>query len=191
MVAVKINFENVYDFDEVSPDLKIGTFQTELEDGTTIPLRVEIDTTPHKLLPDVYNLAFGPLNAEGEIDDKIQLQHDDYSKVFSTILFNALGYLTENPTHYLGIDGSDIRRAIMYYRFVKSNYEYLNEFFIIKGLKYYVRISRLGKHDYDDPFDFEDVFTYPHEILRNERMTVDKLYNYFIFTKKPEEEGQE
>lgn len=186
MGPVKITFDNTYDFEEVSTDLKIGTFKTQLVGGGEIPLRVEIDTKPHNLLPDVYNLAFGPLNNEGEIDDKIQLKHLDYSKVFSTILLNALSYLTENPTHYLGIDGSDIRRAILYYRFIKSNYDYLQEFFIIKGLKYYVRISRLGKSDFDDPFDFEDVFTLPNEIQRDERMTVDKLYNYFIFTKKTE-----
>lgn len=78
----------------------------------------------------------------------------------------------------------------MYYRFIKSNYDYLNEFFTIKGLKYYVRISRLGKYDYDNPFDFEDVVTYPNEIYKEERTTLDKLYNYFIFTKKPVAESE-
>ena len=190
MKAVKIDFDNTYDFDAISSNLKIGTFRTELADGTDVPLRVEIATEPHRLLPYVYNLAFGPLNENGEIDDKIQLKHKDYSKVFSTIIINALSYLTENPTHSLGIDGSDIRRAIMYYRFIKGNYDYLNEFFEIKGLKYYVRISRLGKYDYDNPFDFEDVVTYPNEIFRDERMTADKLYNYFIFNKKVIEENE-
>ncbi len=53
-----------------------------------------------------------------------------------------------------------------------------------------MRISRLGKYDYDNPFDFEDVVTYPNEIYKDERMIADKLYNYFIFTKKAVDESR-
>lgn len=57
MKAVRIDFDNIYDFDEISSDLKVGIFRTELADGREVLLRVEIDSEPHKLLPDVYNLA--------------------------------------------------------------------------------------------------------------------------------------
>jgi hypothetical protein len=48
------------------------------------------------------------MNAEGEIDDKAELHHKDYSKVFSSILLTGFTYLKNNRDHYLGIDGSNI-----------------------------------------------------------------------------------
>lgn len=79
---------------------------------------MEISNEAHELIPNVYNLAFGPTNARGDIDDKAQLTHKDYSKVFSTILFDGLIYLNSNRDHYLGIDGSDNARAYLYYKFL-------------------------------------------------------------------------
>ena len=61
-IAVKIDFDNLYEIDTISEDLKISTFQTELTDGTFVPLKVEISNEAHELLPNVYNLAFGPIN---------------------------------------------------------------------------------------------------------------------------------
>lgn len=180
---VKIDFDDVYEV-EGGVDLSTNSFHTQLEDGSLIKLKIKIDPNPHPLFDNVYNLAFGPENWDGGVDDRIQLKHSDYQKVFSTILWNAYLYLKSNPTHSIGINGSDFRRACLYYRLIRSNYDYLNEFFEVKGLKYYVRISRLGKVDYEDPFDFDDIVAYPQKITRDEHIDLDKLYNYFIFKKK-------
>lgn len=158
-------------------------FQSDLFDGSKIPLKIEISSEPHRLLHNVYNLAFGPPDVRGKIDDKAELQHSNYSKVFSTILFTGLTYLNSNPGHFLGIDGSSNSRAYLYYRFLQKNYDYLNRFFNLFGIKYYVRVTRFGKTQYDDPFDFQDVKAIPESIEK--KMIVDPkfMFNYFIFNK--------
>lgn len=183
-LGVKIDFGATYAIDEISPDLRTSEFSTVLKDGKTEKLVVVIDDESHDLLPDVYNLGFGPINRRGEIDDSVQLDHSDYSKVFSTILLTAFNYLAANPNHYLGVDGSSNSRANLYWRFLQNNYNYLDQFFEMFGLKYYVRISRFGKTQYDNPFDFNDV--YPHLNTIQKTTGWPKLmYNYFIFKLKP------
>jgi hypothetical protein len=179
--SFKIDFEYLYEIEEISPDLKFASFNSILRNGTSIPLITKISNQCHELLPDVYNLAFGPMNKKGKIDDKAELNHADYSKVFSTILFTALTYLKSNPTHYLGIDGSDNARAYFYYRAIKRNFKYLDQHFRMFGVKYFVRISRFGKTQYDNPFDFEDIMPYPFRIQPEDKVGQDQMFNYFIF----------
>lgn len=182
--SLKIDFNNLYEIDNISQDLKVSTFSTKLSNGQALPLIVKISNQAHALLPNVYNLAFGPQNAKGKIDDKAELTHADYSKVFSTILFAALAYLKTNPDHYLGIDGSDNARAYFYYRALQRNFPYLNQHFRMFGVKYFVRITRFGKTQYDNPFDFEDIMPYPFRIEKGALISQDHMYNYFIFNLK-------
>jgi hypothetical protein len=183
-VNVKIDFDSLYDIENISPDLKFSSFRTQLNNGIEMPLVVRISNQSHALLPNVYNLSFGPLNAKGKLDDKAELTHSNYSKVFSTILFSALAYLETNPGHYLGIDGSDNARAYFYYRALQRNFGYLDKHFRMYGVKYYVRISRFGKTQYDNPFDFEDIIPYPFRIGKDDPISQDHMYNYFIFNLK-------
>lgn len=182
-IAVKVDFTNVYEIAPMSNDFKESAFNTELKDGRFTTLKIEISNDPHEMLPNVYNLAFGPVDAKGNINDKAQLSHKSYSKVFSTILLNALYYLKSNPDHYLGIDGSNNSRAFLYYRFMLRNHAYLDSHFNMFGLKYYVRITRFGKNQYDNPFDFEDIQPYPERLSSNPAETTS-MYNYFIFNLK-------
>jgi hypothetical protein len=182
--SLKIDFNNLYEIDNISHDLKVSTFNTKLNNGQALPLVVKISNQSHALLPNVYNLSFGPLNAKGKVDDKAELTHDDYSKVFSTILFSALAYLKSNPGHYLGIDGSNNARAYFYYRALQRNFAYLNQHFRMFGVKYFVRITRFGKTQYDNPFDFEDIMPYPFRIEKGALISQDHMYNYFIFNLK-------
>jgi len=180
---IEINFENTYEDEIISQDLRATSFVTSLEDQTNIPLHIKISSKPHELLPAVYNLAFGP-KRNGQIDDSVELHHADYSKVFSTILFHAFTYLTGNPGHAVGIDGSTNSRAYLYYRTFQRNYDYLNQHFEVFGLKYYVRITRFGKTQYDNPFDFSDVIPKTLEIRRGIRVNPESMFNYFIFKLK-------
>ena len=123
---VKIDFDNVYELEDVSPDLKLSSFNTRLENADEVPLKIKVSSNSHKLLPNVYNLAFGPLNKQGRINDRAVLAHNDYSKVFSTILFSALTYLKKNTHHYLGVDGSGNNRAYFYFRAMIRNFDYLD-----------------------------------------------------------------
>ncbi len=181
---LKIDFDNKYETDSISEDLRESSFTSLLSGNTSVALQVSISNQAHELLPNVYNLAFGPLKANGRIDDKAELTHQDYSKTFSTILLNGLTYLTANPDHYLGVDGSDNARAYLYYRTLQHNYDYLAQFFHFFGVKYYVRISRFGKTQYANPFDFEDIVFDPVRIEKNMVLPRQMMFNYFIFSLK-------
>ncbi|RFM28550.1 DUF6934 family protein [Deminuibacter soli] len=176
---VQIDFDNTYDIQPLSDDLRISMFTSELQDGSSLPLRIEISSEPHALLESVYNLAFGPLNARNQIDDMVEITHKDYSKTFSSILLAGLAYLSDHPDQYLGIDGSNNLRAYYYYRMLQRNFNYLNEFFEMRGLKYYVRISRFGKHQYENPFDFDDVIPSMSPIEKGHVPAL--MFNYFTF----------
>ena len=82
---VKIDFDDTYKIEDVSPDLKINYFNTVLKNGDHVPLKVEISNKAHELLPNVYNLAFGPLNYRGEINDKAELSHQNESRTYFEI----------------------------------------------------------------------------------------------------------
>ncbi|TCJ12182.1 hypothetical protein EPD60_16695 [Flaviaesturariibacter flavus] len=177
---VRIDFDREFNFTEISKDFRIGVFPTELVDGTIVPLKVEIHNEEMELLPNVFNLAFGPIDAKGGIDDRIQLTHKDYSAVFSTIMFEALGYLRDNPDHFIGVDGSNNERAALYHFLLKRNYDYLDPLFEFFGIKYYVRITRFGKTQYENPFDFQDIMPAPVRILKDDPRP-NPMFNYFIF----------
>jgi len=99
---VKIDSWNRYEFDFVSNDVRTSNFQAELNDGSLIDLHIRIEKKSHELLPNAYNMAFGPLNPKGQIDDRAQLTYKDYSKVFSTILWSALTYLKRSYRSFPG-----------------------------------------------------------------------------------------
>jgi hypothetical protein len=102
-VPVTLNLDTSYDLDESSPDLKTCFFTTELKEGEKESLKIEISKNPHELMPGVYNLGFGPVTQDGRINDKAELPHRDYSRVFSTIFFFGYRYMLKNPSHMLGI----------------------------------------------------------------------------------------
>jgi len=177
---LKIDFDSRYEVFDISGDFRNCEFTIVLQDGATVPLCIQISNETHELLPDVYNLAFGPMKGN-RIDDKAEIAHSDYSKVFSTILFNVLEYLEENPTHSIGMDGSDNRRAYLYYHILQQNFDYLSQYFDFPGLKYYVRITRFGKFQYDNPFDFTDIMPGLIPIGKGLKLPWDLMFNYFIF----------
>ncbi len=184
---VKINFEDCYEIETLSSDLSLSRFNTILKTGEQVPLGIQISNTVHPYLPEVYNLAFGPLIEENRIDDKAKMHHENHSKVFSTIIFTGLTFLTENREKYLGIDGSNNARAYMYYRCIQNNFDYLSQFFNIYGVNYYIRVLRkLKDEDESHPVDGDDLKAIPEIIEKGTFITPDKLYNYFIFKLKEE-----
>lgn len=172
---IKIDLEKTYKLEARSYYENLHSFHSTLADGKRILLGVKISDETHPLLPNVYNLSFGPLNEKNEIDDRIKLAHKDHSKVFSTIILSALTFLSANKHAYLGIDGSSSARAYMYYRCILNNFEYLSQFLKISGAKYYIRILK------GDDFDWEDIIALPTAIKKGDNIKDGKLYDYIIF----------
>lgn len=176
---IRIDFENRYPVFPVD-GLNYSVFNTELVSGEIIRLGIKISSDEHPLMKDVFNLAFGPVNELHQIDDQVKLTHMNHSKVFSTIVFEGLSFLMQHPDKYLGIDGSNTARAYMYYRCIQNNFDYLNTYFDIYGVNYYVRILRDGSNEYE----VDDFLTIPQLIEKGEVIHPGKLYNYFIFRVK-------
>ncbi|HEY8970483.1 MAG TPA: hypothetical protein VIM64_15365, partial [Puia sp.] len=81
---VKIDLENVYSIVAKNADQRASEFDTILTNAKRVRLGIRISHTPHTLIPNAYNMAFGPIKGNGSIDDKARLSYEDYSKVFST-----------------------------------------------------------------------------------------------------------
>lgn len=181
---VKFDFTDTYQVDPVSNNWKSHSFTSVLKDGSFVPLRVEISGTPHAMFPNTFNLSFGPVNSMGDIDDSAELAHKNYSKVFSSVLLTGLFYLLEHPDQNLGIDGSDEARAYLYHRYIQQNFIYLDQFFEMYAVKYFVRIGRYKKRPYDNPFDFREIIPASERIEAGMELTSSLMYNYFLFKTK-------
>lgn len=85
---VKIDLENVYRVIAKDIDQRASDFDTILSNAKRVRLGIRISLTPHPLIPNAYNLAFGSIMRNGAVDDKVRLSHENYSKVFSTVLLS-------------------------------------------------------------------------------------------------------
>jgi hypothetical protein len=141
---VKLDFENVYRVVAKNTDQRASEFYAILANDESIKLGVRISHTSHPLIPNTYNLAFGPVDSAGSVDDKARLSRQNYSKVFSTVIFEAMSFLKKHPADFVGIDGSSNARAYIYYRCIQNNITYLKSIFSILGVNYYIRMLREG-----------------------------------------------
>ncbi len=175
---IKINLENTFEATYVSANFDQYIFESALKDDTIVQLKVKFTNIAESLLPNVYNLAFGPFDENGKINDSINLKHKDSNKVFSTIILFSITFLKNNSNKTIGIDGSDDLRANLYHRMFRYNQKDLQDFLVIIGVDWYVRLLRNGTIELDDnglpffkpkpePFDFQ-------------RKTND-LYRYYMF----------
>lgn len=178
---IKIDFEDIYEPIEVAEDLSFMTFHTKVTNASTILIKIEISPLGDPLLPNVFNMAFGPLSQNGSIDDTAKINHQNKDKVFSTILLFSLVYLQSNPQMTIGIDGSNDIRAYLYHRMFLTNREYLDEYFVTIGVDWYVKLLRNGSIEIDtnglayfkpkpEPFDYQRSAT--------------NLYRYYMYQLK-------
>lgn len=146
---IKINLENTFEAIYVSSNFDQYIFESQLKNNKIIQLKIKFTNIANPLLPNVYNLAFGPFNESGKIDDSINLKHRDSNKVFSTVILFSLTFLKDNPNATIGIDGSDDLRANLYHRMFRYNYKDLQDFIVIIGVDWYVRLLRNGNIELD------------------------------------------
>jgi hypothetical protein len=179
---IKIDFDDRYPVKTLYHNSLLTTFDTVLKNGDVVPIGINISDEPHPLIPNVYNLGFGPLGLNNEIDDKIKLYHQNHSRLFSTIVFSGISFLKNNTGKFLGIDGSNNARAYMYYRCIQNNFEYLSRYLNIYGVNYYIRVFRDRKENAPStPFDKGDIIAMPQIIEKQTHVRHEKLFNYFIF----------
>lgn len=178
---IKINLEDTYEPLYVSDDLTEFVFNSELKDERTVDLHVKFRNIKSVFLPNVYNLAYGPLGTNGKIDDTIKLQHQNVNKLFSTIVFFAITFLDTYKERKVGIDGSNDGRAYWYHRMFQSNHEKLANLVIIIGVDWYVRLLRNGSVESDETGS--PLFKPRPEPFDVKRKASD-LYRYYLIERK-------
>lgn len=179
---IKIDLENTYDATSVSEDFKKFTFNSILKNQDIAELHVLISEHPDELLPGVFNLAFGPLGEDGEIDDNIALKHQNVNVVFSTILLFAISFLQENidESFSIGIDGSNDVRAYLYHRMFRHNKKQLSDVISTVGVDWYVKLLRNGTDIERDNGGIPFFKPRPEPFDTNRRS--NDLYRYYMFT---------
>jgi hypothetical protein len=165
-----INLEDTFPISVLTADLQNFSFVSPQMDGSSVTIHVAIQQPGNKFIPNVYNLAFGPLKPDGNIDDVTKLKHVNPSKVYSTIILGALTFLNNNKDLSVGIDGSNKVRAYLYYKLIQLNYDYLAQFFKLIGVKYYIRLLR--GVNITDPYvtDIQDLANLPLPIIKGENI---------------------
>ena len=178
---VRINLEDTYELTSMTPDLREAAFYSCNREGNPVLLNIQLKPALIELLPDVYNLGFGPLLPDAKIDDSAKIPHHDLNRMFSTIILFALKFLTGNPTATVGLDGSDDMRAYLYHRMFISNRIYLSEYFTALGVDWFVRLLRNG--DYERNEDGAVFFKPKPESFDYQRPAWN-LYRYYVFRLK-------
>lgn len=89
-MLIRINLDDTYEMISMSPELTEATFNSINKEGKPVLLKIKIEPPAYSLLPNVYNLCFGPPLLDGSIDDEVQISHRDL-KAYLDDFFVALG----------------------------------------------------------------------------------------------------
>ena len=76
--------------------------------------------------PYVYNLAFGDIDENGEIDDRSISDNGDRNKVLATVAFAVDIYLSKYPQRWVQFKGSTHERTRLYRMAVGLNFDELS-----------------------------------------------------------------
>lgn len=178
---ITINFEDTILPHYVNHNLTDFRFYTEQKDGNTVELLVQIRDINDPFLPNVFNIGFGPPDGLGSFRDDVSIRHLNPGKVFSTVMVLAIAFLERNPSFFIGIDGSDDRRASLYHRMFRFNSMALGETLLLTGVDWYIRLLRNGNIERDS--DGNPFFKPRPEAFDLYRKAND-LYRYYLINLK-------
>ena len=86
-------------------------------------------------LKNLYNLGFGDLLANGNIDDKINSNNGDIIKVLSTVIHILKDFTETNPEAKIAFKGSTKERTALYQRIIKTYFTTFKKEFLITALE--------------------------------------------------------
>lgn len=93
-----------------------------------IPKRIAFVPTE---FTDIYNLSFGDINIDGEINDYSISDNKDRNKVLATVAYAIEIYLDKHPNRYVFFTGSTKERTRLYRMVVGVNFDELSTRFEI------------------------------------------------------------
>lgn len=136
-----MNYE-IYTDLNIADDLRVFEFMSIGKHGS-IPKRVAFIPTD---LPGVYNLAFGDIKQDGELDDQSITDNGDRNKILATIAKVIDIYTEKYPDRWVYFSGSTNERTRLYRMAVSLNLdELLTRFDIyaeIEGLREFVPFQK-------------------------------------------------
>jgi hypothetical protein len=99
-------------YNDIEADSKFARFEF-LSEGHkgNIPKRIEFTTTQW---PGVYNLAFGDVKENGELDDLNNSNNGDRNKILATVLRVVILYTDRYPDRWIYFKGSTEQRTRLY-----------------------------------------------------------------------------
>ena|SRR5690606_32874179 len=82
-------------------------------------------------LDQVYNLAFGDVDENGEVDDYKVSDNGDRNKILATVVAAVSKYTERYPNRYVYFQGSTLERTRLYRMAISINLEELSKSFDI------------------------------------------------------------
>jgi len=82
----------------------------------------------------IYNLAFGDVDGNGDINDAITSNNEDRDKVLATVAHSIHDFCNKHGNHLIFAQGSNSARTRLYQMSISRNYEEVIQDFDIKGL---------------------------------------------------------
>lgn len=117
----------IYDQLRIAVDFSIFDFISEGKNGS-ISKRIEFTATD---IPGIVNLAFGDVDANGDIDDYSISNNGDRNKILATVAFATDIYLDKYPERWIYFKGSTEERTRLYRMAIGINFEELRHKFEI------------------------------------------------------------
>lgn len=136
-----MKYEHYANF-EANLEYSLFEFISEGVNGK-IPKRIEFKPTKW---PDVYNLAFGDIRENGDLDDLIISNNGDRNKILATIVRVVDLYTNKYPERWIYFEGSTVHRTRLYRMAISLHLDELSvifEFFAeLKGQNGYVPFNK-------------------------------------------------
>ena len=94
-----------------------------------------VDYTPIPSTKNMYNLAFGDVQADGTIDDITVSNNGDMEMVLSTVAQTAILFLRNNPGKGIFFTGSTNARTRLYQMAIVHSLDAMNDEFVVLGVR--------------------------------------------------------
>ncbi|MBO9204983.1 MULTISPECIES: DUF6934 family protein [Niastella] len=118
---------DVYAGVKIKSDFSTFEFMSEGHNGK-IPKRIQFTETPW---PNIYNLAFGDIKENGDLDDLTISNNGDRNKILATILKVVEDYTVKFPERFVFFSGSTEHRTRLYRMAIGLHFEELSSKFEI------------------------------------------------------------
>jgi len=85
--------------------------------------------------PDIYNLAFGDKDTDGDIDDSSVSNNGDREKILATVASTVYAFTEKYPESWVYATGSNKARTRLYRMGINKYFEEMDKDFEIYGLR--------------------------------------------------------